>query len=116
MPEFPFVSRREPGPGTGAFTVNYFRAWGIAPENIEAIMELGCPQAHKGVVETGLGCAIVSRVTGAKETKFAHLVSIPLQPKLIRKLSLVFPAGCFRSRLANPFVAFAASRMREPTA
>jgi DNA-binding transcriptional LysR family regulator len=113
--EFPFVSR-EPGSGTREFTDNYFRAQGIAPENIEAIMELGSPEAQKGVVETGLGYAIVSRVTSAKEKKLADLVSIPLQPKLIRKLSLVFPAERFRSRLVNTFAEFAASRMRELTA
>jgi DNA-binding transcriptional LysR family regulator len=112
---YPFVSR-EPGSGTREFTDNYFRDQGIAPEDVSVVMELGSPEAVKGVVETGLGYAIVSRVTSAKEKKLADLVNIPLLPKLTRKLSLVYPKERFRSRLVNTFAEFATKRMREMAA
>lgn len=112
---YPFVSR-ELGSGTREFTDKYFRDQGVAESDLEIVMELGSPEALKGVVEAGLGYAIVSRATSVKEKKLADLVSIPLQPKLIRKLSLVYPKERFRSRLVNAFAEFATQRMREMAA
>jgi DNA-binding transcriptional LysR family regulator len=43
------------------------------------------------VVETGIGVAIMSRATVAKELKLGSVVAIALQPPLIRTLSLVCP-------------------------
>ena len=76
-------------------------------------MELGSPEAMKGVVETGIAVAIVSRATIAKELKLGSLVAVPLAPRLIRTLSLVHPKERFRSRLLTTFVEFAMRRMRE---
>lgn len=105
--------RREPGSGTREFTDNYFRQCGVAPEDLNVMMELGSPEAMKGVVETGIAIAIVSRATIAKELKLGSLVAIPLAPRLIRTLSLVHPKEKFRSRLLTTFVDFAMRRMRE---
>lgn len=105
--------RREPGSGTREFTDNYFRQCGIAPEDLSVMMELGSPEAMKGVVETGIAIAIVSRATIAKELKLGSLVALPLAPPLIRTLSLVHPKEKFRSRLLTTFVDFAMRRMRE---
>lgn len=105
--------RREPGSGTREFTDNYFRQCGVAPDDLEVIMELGSPEAMKGVVETGIAIAIVSRATIAKELKLGSLVAVPLAPRLIRTLSLVHPKEKFRSRLLTTFVDFAMRRMRE---
>jgi DNA-binding transcriptional LysR family regulator len=112
---YPFVSC-EPGSGTREFTDKYFRDQNVAPDGIVVIMELGSPQALKGAVETGLGYAIVSRLASAKEKQLADLVSIPLQPKLIRKLSVVYPRQRFRSRVVTAFAEFATLRMREMAA
>jgi DNA-binding transcriptional LysR family regulator len=112
---YPFISR-EPGSGTREFTDNYFRSQGVAPEDINVVIELGSPEAQKGVVETGLGFAIASRVASAREKKIAEIVSVPLQPRLIRKLSMVYPKERFRSRLINTFAEFAMKRMREMAA
>ncbi len=109
---YPFVSR-EMGSGTREFTDNYFRDQGIDPEKMNLVMELGSPEALKGVVETGLGYGIVSGLSSAKEKKLAHLVSIPLQPRLLRKLSLVYPKERFRSQLVNTFAEFSLQHMRE---
>ena len=105
--------RREPGSGTREFTDNYLQQSGVTPDDLNVIMELGSPEAMKGVVQTGIAIAIVSRATIAKELKLGTLVAIPLAPRLIRTLSLVYPKEKFRSRLLTTFVDFAMTRMRE---
>jgi DNA-binding transcriptional LysR family regulator len=105
--------RREPGSGTREFSDNYFREHGVPPDDLNVVMELGSPEAMKGVVETGIAVAVVSRATIAKEVRLGSLVAIPLSPPLIRTLSVVHPKEKFRSRLLVTFVEFATSRMRE---
>jgi DNA-binding transcriptional LysR family regulator len=107
----PYISR-ESGSGTRQFADNYFRQSGMAPEDLNIVMELGSPEAIKGVVETGIGVAIMSRATVAKELKLGSLAAIPLAPRLIRTLSLVYPREKFRSRLVSTFVDFATQKMR----
>jgi DNA-binding transcriptional LysR family regulator len=107
----PYVSR-EVGSGTRDFADNYLRECKVAPEDLNIVMELGSPEAIKGVVETGLGVSIVSRATVAKELKLRALVAVPLEPRLIRTLSLVYPREKFRSKLLTTFVEFATSRMK----
>jgi 23S rRNA (cytidine1920-2'-O)/16S rRNA (cytidine1409-2'-O)-methyltransferase len=58
----PFVSR-ELGSGTREFMDQYLRSCDVAPEDLNMVMELGSPEAIKGVVETGLGVSIVSHAT-----------------------------------------------------
>jgi DNA-binding transcriptional LysR family regulator len=108
----PYISR-ESGSGTRQFSDNYFRQAGIAPEDFNIVMELGSPEAIKGVVETGIGVAIISRSTVAKDLRLGSLVAIPLEPRLIRVLSLVSPREKFRSRLLSTFAEFATRKMRE---
>ena len=76
-------------------------------------MELGSPEAIKGVVETGIGVAIMSGATVLKELRLGSLVALPLEPRLIRTLSLVYLREKFRSRLLSSFVEFAIAKMRE---
>jgi DNA-binding transcriptional LysR family regulator len=49
----------------------------------------------------------------AKEQRLGELVAVPLAPRLMRSLSLVYPRERFRSRLVNTFVDFAKARLRE---
>ena len=105
--------RREPGSGTREFTDNYLQQSGVAPDDLNVIMELGSPEAMKGVVQSGIAIAIVSRATIVKELKLGTLVAIPLAPRLIRTLSIVYPKEKLRSRLLTAFVDFAMTRMRE---
>jgi DNA-binding transcriptional LysR family regulator len=109
---YPYVSR-EMGSGTREFTDLYFRKAGIAPEELKVVMELGSPEALKGVVGTALGFAILSKTTVAKEQKLGDLTAVPLQPRLMRTLSLVYPREKFRSRLVNTFVQFAKGRLKD---
>ena len=109
--EYPFVSR-EPGSGTREFTENYLRGAGVALDQMNVVMELGSPIALNGVVETGLGFAIASRASVTREQRLGDIVAIPLKPRLIRTLSMVYPKEKFRSRLVATFVEFASARLR----
>lgn len=108
---YPYVSR-EPGSGTREFTDDYLRKAGVATDAANVVMELGSPEAVKGVVETGIGFAIVSKASVSKEKQLGTLVSIPLAPRLTRVLSMVYPKEKFRSRLVNTFVDFAHSHLK----
>ncbi|MGE5493177.1 MAG: LysR substrate-binding domain-containing protein [Actinomycetota bacterium] len=110
--EYEFISR-EPGSGTREVTDAYFRAAGIPPENLKTLMELGSPEALKGVVSTGLGFAIVSRAVVEKELQLGTLAAIPLKPGLKRSLYLVHPQDRFRSRLTSTFIEFAKQKLQE---
>jgi DNA-binding transcriptional LysR family regulator len=109
----PFVSR-EAGSGTRDFTDQYFRQAGIVPDDLDLVMELGSPEAIKGLVETGLGVSIMSRATISKEVQLGTLVARPLEPRLMRILSLVQPRDRFQSRLVKTFIEFALARMKMP--
>jgi DNA-binding transcriptional LysR family regulator len=109
--EHAFISR-EPGSGTREFTESYLRHSGIALDQMNMVMELGSPIALNGVVETGLGFAIASRASVTKEQRLGDIVAIPLKPRLIRTLSMVYPKEKFRSRLVATFVEFASVRLR----
>ena len=85
---------------------------GVKPEELKVVMELGSLEAIKGLVSTGLGFAVMSRATVAKEIELAQLVAVPLAPRLMRKLSVVYPRERFRSRLVDTFIEFARGRLR----
>lgn len=112
LAEHPFVSR-EPGSGTREVTDTYFKTAGIAPDSLNIAIELGSPEAIKGVVESSLGFAIVSKASVVKEKRLGDLIAIPLKPRLNRTLSMVYPKEKFRSRLVNTFVEFANLRLRQ---
>ncbi len=110
--EYPYVSREE-GSGTREFAGQYLRQCQVADDDLEVVMELGSPEAIKGVVATGMAVSILSRATIAKELKLGLLVAVPLAPPLIRTLSLVYPREKFRSNLLNTFAEFATARMKQ---
>ncbi len=110
--EHAYVSR-EPGSGTREVIDNYLQRAGVAPDSMQLVMELGSPEALKGVVATGLAFAIMSRATISKEIKLKSLVQVPLSPRLQRHLSVVYPKERFHSRLVNAFVQFAKDKLAE---
>ena len=107
----PFIGR-ELGSGTREFMDQYLRGCGVAPEDLNVVMELGSPEAIKGVVETGLGVSIVSHATVAKERKLGTLAAVRLEPRLMRTFSIVQSKEKFRSRLLATFIEFASVRMK----
>lgn len=105
---------REPGSATREMTHAYFRAHKIAPEKLKIQMALGSPEALKGVVATGLGFGIVSRVIVKKEIRLGTLRAIPLKPPLVRSLYLIYPEDRFQSRLTRTFIEFSRRKLKEP--
>jgi len=102
---------REPGSGTREVIDVYLHKAGVAPDALKVVMELGSPEALKGLAATGLGFAIMSSATVAKETQLGQLVRVPLVPRLTRHLAVVYPKERFHSRLVNSFVQFAKERL-----
>jgi DNA-binding transcriptional LysR family regulator len=110
LAEHAFVSR-EPGSGTREVIDHFLTKVGLAPESLQVVMEASTPEALKGLVATGLGFTIMSRAAVAKEVRLGELVRIPLLPRLIRNLSVVYPKERIHSRLVNAFVAFSRERL-----
>jgi len=109
LTQHPYISR-EPGSGTRAVIDRYLQQAGIAAE-MNVVVELGSPEAIKGLVETGLGFAIMSRVIAAKELQLGQLVQVPLKPALIRNFSVVYPKERFHSKLVAGFLAFTKTQL-----
>lgn len=99
----PYISR-ESGSGTRECIDEYFRANGVSQDELNLVMELGSREAIKGAVSAGLGVAVVSVTTVAKEVRLGELVAVPLSPPLRRQLSLVYPEEKFRSKLLQAFL------------
>lgn len=112
LADYEYISR-EPGSGTREITDAYFLAHKVPPDRLKTQMELGSPEALKGVVSTGLGFAIVSRVVVEKEIQLGELVAIPLKPPLKRSLYLVFQKDRFQSRLTGTFIEFTRAKLKE---
>ncbi|MGD9951006.1 MAG: LysR family transcriptional regulator [Burkholderiales bacterium] len=110
LAEHAYISR-EPGSGTREVIDLYLQKAGVAPDALQVVMELGSPEALKGLAATGLGFAIMSRATVAKETQIGALAAVPLAPPLTRHFSVVYPKERFHSRLVNGFVQFAKERV-----
>src|SRR5512134_1148868 len=110
LTEHAYISR-EPGSGTREVIDHYLQKAGVAPDTMQVVMELGSPEALKGLVATGLGFAIMSRATVAKETQLGQLVRIALSPRLNRHLSVVYPNERIHARLVSGFVQFAKERL-----
>jgi DNA-binding transcriptional LysR family regulator len=105
----PYISR-EPGSGTRLVIDRYLQQAGIAAE-MNVVVELGSPEAIKGLVATGLGFAIMSRVIAAKELQLGQLVQVPLKPALLRSFSAVYPKERFHSKLVAGFLAFTKTQL-----
>jgi DNA-binding transcriptional LysR family regulator len=112
LPQHAYLSR-EPGSGTREVTDHYLQKLGFAPDSLQPVMELGSPEALKGMAATGRGFAIMSRATVVKERQLGLLAGIPLVPRLVRNLSVVYSKQRFRSKLVSGFVAFAKERLAQ---
>ncbi len=98
---------REPGSGTREVVDHYLQTAGVAPDTLQRAMELGSPEAMKGLLATGFGYAIMSRATVANEMRLGQLVQVPLAPRLIRSMSVVYPKERIHSQLMSSFLGFA---------
>ena len=110
LSQHPYICR-EAGSGTRAVIDRYLHKTGVAPESLDVVVELGSPEAIKGLVATGLGFAIMSRVIVAKELELGQLVQVALRPPIIRNFSVVYAKERFHSRLVSSFLQFARVRL-----
>lgn len=102
---------REPGSGTREVVDHYLEHAGLGSDSLQVVMEASSPEALKGMVAAGLGFAIMSRVIVTREVRLGELVAIPLAPRLIRNLSVVYPRERIHPRLVSTFIAFARERL-----
>jgi DNA-binding transcriptional LysR family regulator len=110
LAQHPYISR-EPGSGTREVADRYLEKAGIAPDMLHPAMELGSPEALKGLIGTGYGFAIMSRATVAKETRLGELVGIPFSPRMVRNLCAIYAEQKFQSKALAAFLAFAKERL-----
>ena len=115
LTEHAYVTR-EAGSGTRQVIDRFLDENGLGADGLQAVMEASSPEALKGIVATGLGFAIMSRASVGKEARLGELVAIPLAPRLIRNLSVVYPKERIQSRVVNAFVAFAREKLAAATA
>lgn len=112
LTEHGYISR-EAGSGTREVLDHYLRKQGLALDALQVVMEASSPEALKGLVATGLGFSILSSATVAKEVRLGELVTVPLDPRLMRQLSIVYPKERIHSRMVNAFTAFAKERLMQ---
>ncbi len=103
---FPYICREE-GSGTREVIFEHLSSQGLGVADLDVAMELGSPEAIKGAVEAGMGVAIVSRATVAKELQLGVLVAVTLDPPLERPFSFVHQKQKFRLRAMEELLAFA---------
>jgi len=104
--EYPFVCREE-GSGTREVIMQYLAHEGVTAEEMNFCLELGSPEALKGVVEAGMGISILSRSTIDKELKLNTLAELQLDPPLSRPSSFVRQRQKFRVRVMEELLEFA---------
>lgn len=109
--DYEYISR-EAGSGAREIAESALRAAGVDITRLKTLMELGSPQALKGVVATGIGFALLTRGSMARELQEGSLLAVPLKPRLMRSVSLVYPKDRFRSRLLNHFIEFLRKNMK----
>jgi DNA-binding transcriptional LysR family regulator len=105
-----YVSR-EPGSGTRQAVDRYLQDAGISPGVLQVVMEVSSPDAVKALVTAGIGFSIMSWTNVLREVKLGELRKIPLAPRLVRPLSVVYPKERIHSRLINSFLGFAKERI-----
>lgn len=102
---------RELGSGTREVIDHYIQKAGLSLDSLNIIMEATSSEALKGLVATGLGFTIMSRAAVDKEVRLGELVRIPLEPRLIRNLSVVYTKERILTRVVSEFIRFAKERL-----
>lgn len=103
---YPFV-QREDGSGTRSVIARYLIDHGLSEDQLQQPFELGSTEAIKGAVQAGMGVSIVSKATVKKEIELGQLVTLPLNPPLLRPFYFVRQRQQFRLRLMEELFEFA---------
>jgi DNA-binding transcriptional LysR family regulator len=112
LTEHQYISR-EVGSGTREVIDRHLEKAGLASDSLQIVMEASSPEALKRLVATGLGFAIMSRVTAEKEVRLGDLVQIPLVPPLVRHLAVVYTRERIHSKAVSEFVRFAKAELAQ---
>jgi DNA-binding transcriptional LysR family regulator len=112
LAEHPYISR-EVGSGTREVIDHYLEKAGLPTDSLQIVMEATSSEALKRLVATGLGFAIMSRVTTEKEVRLGDLVQIPLVPPLVRQLSVVYARERIHAKAVSEFVRFARAALAQ---
>jgi DNA-binding transcriptional LysR family regulator len=104
--DYPFICREE-GSGTRDVINGYLDGLPDCAAGLKVSMELGSPEAVKGAVEAGMGVSVVSKATVQKELKLGTLVTLALDPPLVRPFSFVHQKQKFKLRVMEELLAFA---------
>jgi DNA-binding transcriptional LysR family regulator len=110
LAEHAYISR-ESGSGTREVIDHYLKKAGLSLDSLQVVMEATSPEALKGLVATGVGFAIMSRAVAEKEVRLGDLARIPLEPPLVRQLSVVYPKERIHSKVVSEFIRFAKERL-----
>jgi DNA-binding transcriptional LysR family regulator len=93
---------REPGSGTRAAFEAALAARGVAADALDIAMVLPANEAVRGVVEAGVGAAILSRAVAALRIEAGRLVQVPMDlPE--RDFTLLRHRQRYRTRAAEAF-------------
>jgi DNA-binding transcriptional LysR family regulator len=103
---YPFICREE-GSGTREVINDYLGGLPACAAGLKVSMELGSPEAVKGAVEAGMGVSVVSKATVQKELRLGTLVTVNLDPPLVRPFSFVHQKQKFRLRVMEELLEFA---------
>lgn len=106
LADFPYIHREE-GSGTREVLMEHLSAAGVAPNDLNVVMELGSLEAIKGAVEAGMGISVLSNATILKEVKLGTLVPVKLEPAIERPFSFVHQKHKFRIRTIDQLLDFA---------
>ena len=90
---------------------NYLSRGGVDPAKLPLAFELDRLSSVKGVLERGLAYSILSRAAIRHEASLGLLVAVPLRPRLVRHMALLYPSERFRTYMAKQFGEFAAARL-----
>jgi len=94
-----------------ALLEDYLSRGGVDPAKLPLAFELDRLSSVKGVLERGLAYAILSRAAIRHETSLGLLVAVPLRPRLVRHMALLYPSERFRTYMAKQFGEFASARL-----
>ena len=101
----PFIDR-DPGSGLRQAAHDFFRAAGIAEDEITLCAELGSLTAVKHFVAAGMGFAITAKRASRLDVQEGRMTAIPLEPRTFTTLQMILPRDKFRSRLITTFADF----------
>ena len=100
--EFDWIAR-ESGSGTGEVTRRALRRFGVDPDELDVVVELGTGEAVLSAVQGGLGIAMVSSRVAAAAIELGTVVRVRMaQPPVVRPFFVVLPKGT-PTRAASAF-------------